>query len=416
METSSPPWGPTIKLIVGLTIVAIFAALLVRFRDVVGPLLLAMILTYLLHPAVSFISRKSRLPWRTAVNLIYLFFVVLLISLITASGVAVIQQVQNLIRFLETFVTDLPQIVQDLSSRVFIIWIYEIDMQQILGQFDLEQALNQVLDIVQPMLGQAGGLISSVATGTLSAVGWLLFILLISYFTLLDSGQVPDMFSGLVASINLPGYREDLSRLGRSLSRVWNSFMRGQLVLFLATIFIAFLLLTILGVRNALALALLAGFARFVPYVGPFVTWTVTGIVAFFQPSNYFGLEAITFAIVVVGVLLVYDQIIDNIVTPRLYGQVLGVHPAAVLIAAIIAANLLGLIGLLFAAPVLATFLVVGRYAARKMVDLDPWPDEEEADVSRQIPGVDTVRQWILRIRNKFVKTPKRNKNESNET
>ncbi len=412
METTSPPWGPTIKLVVGLTIVAIAAALLVRFQHVVGPLLLAMILTYLLHPAVSFISNKTRLPWRTSVNLIYLLFVVLVISLITATGVAAIQQIQNLIRFVERFVTDLPTIVEDLSTRVFIIGIFELNMQDFLGQFDLERALNQVLDIVQPVLGQAGGLIRSIATGTLSTFGWLFFILLISYFTLLDAGQVPDMVSGMVANINLPGYNEDLSRLGRSLARIWNAFMRGQLTLFLVTMIVAFLLLSILGVRNALALALLAGIARFVPYVGPFVTWLVTGLVAFFQPGNYLGVEPLTFALIVVVAVLLYDQIIDNLVTPRLYGQALGVHPAAVLVAAIIAANLLGLIGLLFAAPVLATLLLFGRYAARKMVDLDPWPEPEEAHKPQPLPGVSFVRRVGEWIRNKWTNRKRRTENE----
>ena len=410
METSSPPWGPTIKLVVGLTIVAVVAALLVRFQYVVGPLLLAMILSYLLHPAVSFISKKSRLRWRTSVNLIYLVFVIVLVSLITVTGVAAVQQIQNLYRFVTRIITDLPQIVQDLSTSVFTIGAFTLNMQDILGQFDLEQILNQILDIVQPMLGQAGGLIGSVATGTLSTFGWLFFILLISYFTLLDAGQVPDMFSGLTAGINLPGYNEDLSRLGRSLGRIWNAFMRGQLTLFLVTIIVAFLLLTILGVRNALALALLAGIARFVPYIGPFVTWTVTGLVAFFQTSNYFHVEPAVFTLIVVVTMLLYDQIIDNLVTPRLYGQSLGVHPAAVLVAAIIAANLLGLIGLLFAAPVLATLLLFGRYAARKMVDLEPWPDAEEADTSQPLPGVAQIRRLIGWVRSKLSK--KRTDNE----
>jgi len=414
MNTQSPPWGPTIKLVVGLTIVAVFAALLVRFQYVVGPLLLAMILTYLLHPAVSFISQKSPLNWRTSVNLLYLLLIALLIFLITATGVAAIQQIQSLIRLVERFVTDLPEIVENLSSQVFIIGgLVEINMPELIGQFNVEQAINQVLDIVQPMLGQAGGLIRSVATGTLSTFGWLFFILLISYFTLLDSGQVPNMVSGLVDRIDLPGYREDLSRLGRALARIWNAFMRGQLTLFLVTVIVAFLILTILGVRNALALALLAGLARFVPYVGPFVTWTITGLVAFFQPENYFGLEPLTFTLIVIVTLLLYDQIIDNIVTPRLYGQALGVHPAAVLIAAIVAANLLGLIGLLFAAPVMATLLLFGRYAVRKMVDLDPWPDEEELDEPMSFPGVKYLRRFQNWAREKTQFRKKDDKNES---
>jgi len=57
--------------------------------------------------------------------------------------------------------------------------------------------------------------------------------------------------------------------------------------------------------------------------------------------------------------------------------RTLRVHPAAVLVAAIIAANLLGLLGVIIAAPFLATFLLLGRYIMRKMFDLNPWPNTE---------------------------------------
>jgi predicted PurR-regulated permease PerM len=138
-----------------------------------------------------------------------------------------------------------------------------------------------------------------------------------------------------------------------------------------------YILLTILGTRLTFAIALMAGVARFVPYLGPLVTWTVTAIVAFLQPSNYFGLDPIWYTVLVVGLCILLDQIFDNLVVPRIMGQTLGLHPAGVLIAAIIATNLIGLVGLVLAAPVLATIALVGRYVGRKMFDLDPWPEPE---------------------------------------
>ena len=406
MERNSPPWGSSVKLVVGLTIVAIVAALLVRFSNILGPLLLAIILAYLLHPLAATISKQTRLSWRASVNLIYILFVILVVSLITATGVAAVQQTQNLFRVLENFVVDLPQIAEDLSTQVIRIGLYELDMAEILGQYDLERLLNQAIGIVQPVLGRAGGLIGSIASRTFSTLGWLFFILLVSYFTLADAGQFPDMLSGLISNIDLPGYQEDLSRLGRALGRIWNAFMRGQLVLILMTMGIIFVLLSVLGVRNALALALVAGIARFVPYIGPFLTWMVTGLVSFFQASNYLGLEPLAYALLVVTVIVLLDQIIDNLITPRLYGRVLGVHPAAVLVAAIIAANLLGLIGLLLAAPVLATLLLFGRYAVRKMFDMDPWPETEPGDEKGK-PGKNSLGAIRLRIKEQLEKRKK---------
>jgi hypothetical protein len=54
------------------------------------------------------------------------------------------------------------------------------------------------------------------------------------------------------------------------------------------------------------------------------------------------------------------------------------VHPAAVLVAAIVAANLFGILGVVVAAPILATATLLWKYIMRKMLDVNPWPEEEQ--------------------------------------
>ena len=101
------------------------------------------------------------------------------------------------------------------------------------------------------------------------------------------------------------------------------------------------------------------------------------GVVTFFQPYKPFGLDPLVYTGIVVVVTLSIDQVIDTLITPRIMARTLKVHPAAVLVAALIAANLLGLLGVVIAAPFLATILLLGRYVMRKMFDLDPWPPVE---------------------------------------
>jgi predicted PurR-regulated permease PerM len=144
-------------------------------------------------------------------------------------------------------------------------------------------------------------------------------------------------------------------------------------------IFVYTVIMSILGLNYALGIAILAGMARFIPYIGPLVTLVVASLVALLQGGNYFALPAWQYAILVVGLAVLTDQIMDNLVSPRIFGSTLGVHPAAVLIAAIIAANLIGLIGLVLAAPVVATLKLFGRYLIRKMLDLEPFPPTERA-------------------------------------
>ena len=394
-ETSSPNWGSTLKLVVAFTLVAIVGALVVRFSNIIGPLLLAFILAYVLHPLASWLTKTIRFSWRGAVAIIYLLLVMLLMTLFTVTGLGVVQQIQSLVGVVQRFLNnDLPNLVNNLSTDVYDVGgFFQVDMSQFLGQYDLNALVQQLLDIIQPVLSRTGGLLSTVASRTASTLGWGLFILLVSYFILADGGQVSHLLTG----IEIPGYNADIRRLGRRLGRIWNAFMRGQLILFALTVIFASILLTALGVRNSLALAFLAGLARFVPYIGPFVTWTVTWVVSFFQDGNYFGLESFQYALLVLIVIVILDQIFDNLVTPRLYGRALGVHPAALLVAAIVAANLIGFVGLLLAAPVLATLSLFSCYAFRKMLDLDPWPETElEGEGKIEFPGASAARRlWL---------------------
>lgn len=379
MTHNSPPWGGNVKLVVGLTLVGIVAAFLIRFQDLISPLLLTFILTYLLHPVISGLSTTTKMSWRAAVNIIFLLLIIGLVISFTATGIALVQQLESLIQVVENFIDRLPDMVTELSTSVFQIGPFQLDMSRYFSSVNFEALIQQIISIVQPILGQAGGVLGTVAAGTASFVGQGFFVLLISYFILSDMNKVPDN----LILLELPDYNADYRRMGKELSRIWNAFLRGQVILFTLTVLVYSILLVVLDVRYVLGLAILAGFARFVPYVGQWVTWGILLIVTLFQDANHFGLEPIQYLILVFVVALIVDNILDSFIAPRFLGQALGVHPAAVLVAALIALNLLGLLGVILAAPVLATFNLVGRYIARKMLDRDPWPetpDDQDPD------------------------------------
>jgi predicted PurR-regulated permease PerM len=374
-ETASPPpspiWNSGTKLVVGLTFVGILVALLIYFRSIIGPLLLAVILAYVLHPAAAVLNRKTHLNWRWSLNIVFLVFVLILLAILTVSGLAIIQQMQSLVGVINTFTVTLPEIVDQISSQVYNFGPFQFG----LSQTDLQSLANQILDTLQPVLGRFGSLLSSFAASALVTLGWAMFVLVIAYFLLARTGQVTDE----MIQIDIPDYNDDIHRMNLEFRRIWNVFLRGQLVIFLLAIFLYSILLTVLGVRYALGIAILAGVARFIPYVGPFIVWIVTALVAFFQGYNYFGLEPWVYAILVVTFCLILDAILDNIVVPKFHGDTLGLHPAAVLVAALIAARLIGFVGLVLAAPVLASLVLVSRYFIRKMFDQDPWPPDDES-------------------------------------
>jgi predicted PurR-regulated permease PerM len=219
------------------------------------------------------------------------------------------------------------------------------------------------------VLGQTGEVLGTVAGTALSSLAWTAFVLLMSFFILAESGGLP----GGILRVDAFEYTGDFDRMKKELANIWNAFLRGQLILVGTAIVVYTLVLSILGVRYALGLALLTGAARFLPYVGPAIAWTIMALVAFFQASKPFGLSGQAFTLIVLVTAWVIDSIFDNLVSPRIMADALKVHPAAVLVAAIIALDLLGVLGVVIAAPMLATLQLLGRYVTRKLFDLDPW-------------------------------------------
>jgi len=368
---TSPKWSPTAKTVIGLSMMAVLAFLLVQFRFIVGPLLMAFVLAYLLYPLTSYISGMLHLPWRTSTTIVFLLLVVLLGGMITLIGFAVVSQVQSVYDLVQSFITTgLPDFVDKLSEQKFRFGLFILDF----GQLDLQNMVNQLIPNLEAPLTQIGLLIGNLAGITITSIGLTALSLIVSFFLLAGANTV----TGTLIPIEIPGYTSDFRRLGVELRKIWNTFLRGQLLLILLVILAYSILLMAFGVRYSLALAVLAGLARFIPYLGPLIAWAITFSVAFFQGSNYFGLEQWFYASLVVVVCILVDQLFDYFISPRLLGNTLGVHPAALLITAIIAFNLLGLIGLVLTAPVLATLQLFGRYIVRKMVDLDPFPTPPE--------------------------------------
>jgi predicted PurR-regulated permease PerM len=391
---SSPRWSSTTKLVIAISAIVLIAALTFYFRSIVGPLILAFILAFFLQPVGGYLSKILKISWRASVNLIYLVLLIFLIALFTASGIAVAQQAQSLYEFVNRFVSDLPNTIANLSAQTYKLGPFELN----LSHYDLASLANQLLNLIRPILGQAGTLVKQIATQTATGVGWGLFVLLISYYLLAESGQIREN----LVFINVPGYGEDTRRLARELANIWDAYLRSQLVIMLLVVISYYIVLSILGVHLTLVLALMAGLARFVPYIGPWITWITTALVTFLQTGNHFNLDPLVFTIIVIGICIMMDQVFDYGIVPRLMGQALRVHPASVLIAALIAANLIGLVGLVLAAPVLATLNLVGGYVGRKMFDLEAWPEQEKKPFTPEFPlkrAARRMRSWLQKVK-----------------
>ena len=196
-QSASPPWGQNTKLVVGLLILVVIGALLVRFSNLIPPLLMAIVLSYVLHPLIGRVSSRLDLSWRGAVNLIFLIFVLLILFVFTVTGFAIVEQLNSLVGVVQDFVVDLPTLAEELSTQTYTVGPFDFDFTELetrlFEQFGLTFASlgEQALTALQPALGQAGSLLGAFATSAAGFFVWGIFVLVISYFVLADAGCTP---------------------------------------------------------------------------------------------------------------------------------------------------------------------------------------------------------------------------------
>jgi hypothetical protein len=182
----------------------------------------------------------------------------------------------------------------------------------------------------------------------------------------------------MVDSLAPPGYRRDFVRLREKITEVWNAFLRGKLVLGGIVAVMTFVVCLIIGMPYAVVLSLIAGVLEMVPSIGPTLAAIPAVIVALLQGSLHLGLSNVWFAVLAAGCYSMIQQIENNLLVPKILGRNLRLHPLVVTVAFVIGGNVAGILGMLLAAPVVATLFIIVRYVFDRLYDRDPFPDEDE--------------------------------------
>lgn len=156
-----------------------------------------------------------------------------------------------------------------------------------------------------------------------------------------------DRMRGALFAVTPRHYHVRLSRILLNLETIVGGYVRGQLITSAMMAAFTFVVLTVAGVPNALALSLFAGLSDALPYVGAFLAC---------GPATLAALSAhgATTAVVVLAVLAAYQELESRLIVPRVYGKVLRLPAAVVLVALLVGAKLLGIVGALLSLPIAA--------------------------------------------------------------
>ncbi len=184
----------------------------------------------------------------------------------------------------------------------------------------------------------------------------ILTIIVITVYLLIETPRLSRFFNQFV-----PKEREvEAQLIMGSLGRVVGGYIRGQLITSLAISVFTLVVLLSLRVENALAFAVLAGFADIIPIIG--------ALIAVIPPTFSAFQDSPTKAFIVMGLLLGYQQFEDRILVPRVYGSTLNLPPLIVLIAVLAGGELFGIPGVLLALPAAAVGRVFFDYVMENRI------------------------------------------------
>ncbi len=374
----SPQWSTSTKVVVTLLFLAGAIALLLHFSNLLNTLITAFIIAMLYHPIAEWINKKTKLPWAWSVSIIYFITVIAVFGLLTVGGIALINQIDGLIKFLQNTLYELPNFFKQIKTTNFAIGPFNLDFSYI----NWDQVGNQLLTTVEPILTKVGNFFGGIATGTVGVIGSFLLSLLISFLVITETEGARNK----IFKLEIPGYQDDFRRLGEKLNTIWNKFVRGQAIIFLARFILYLVILSSLRLRFVLGMALLATLGNFIPYIGVAIVWIINFFVALFQGTTIFGLNPFPYAMIVMGVGWISDNLYDTFFAPRIMANVLKLHPAAVLVAVLVGLNLFGILGMFLAPPLLASIKVLMDYSEKKLLDQDPWSQIQESSESEITP------------------------------
>jgi predicted PurR-regulated permease PerM len=393
-QIESPPWQSGTRLIAGSLIFLLLLLLLYLLRSLVIPILLAFIIAYILYPLAAWLTKKTRIPRGISAFMVLLAFLLIIMGLTTGLGFALSDRVVDLAGYLADIAQRLPEQIEQLTNLQFTIGPYEID----LGRSNLTPLLSDIVGSLSPLLAEAGSLISSVALAAASAVSTFLLILVIGYYLIVDF----DKLGPALIRLSPPAYRQDVHFLLGEMDRIWRAFLRGQLILGIVIGVTVGVLMLAVGLDFPLVMGLISGLMELVPMVGPFVSAVIAALLALFQPTNIWGLTPLAFSLVIVAIFIVIQQFENTILVPRVIGESLDLPPLLVFLAVIAGGILGGFVGILLAAPILATLRLILGYIYFKVVDLDERPGSA---LEPRVPSTRLIRirlwlaDWWSRIR-----------------
>lgn len=319
---------------------------LYRVRIIMVPFIFAFFIAYLLNPMVQFVENK-RVPRGFAILTVYLIVFTLLTMVLIFGIPHIIQELNKLSKSIPQLANELEQIVSHIETRY--------------SNYALPEAVKKGID--ENIRHVEDEMVKVVKAGTATIFKLFSYILsfviapVFAYYMLKDLVAIKSSFV-----LTIPRkYRSDVMAILRDIDEIISGFLRGHMAISAIVGSLTGLGMYIIGVDFSLIIGFIAAVAELIPYLGPLIAAVPAVSLALLVSKKT--------AVYAFIVILIVQQLENAVISPKILGSRLGLHPLVIIFAVLSGGELYGLAGLLLAVPVTAILKVIFRYVYLKLVD-----------------------------------------------
>jgi predicted PurR-regulated permease PerM len=355
---------PARKLVVSTylqyIVLALGVVLLVAFVRQIGGVLLtflaAGVLAYALNPLVRRLE-ELRIPRAIAVLGVFLVLVFVVVVTLLLIIVPSVGQVQIVVRNPQDLVDQAIALLNRVQNIPYVgRYVADLDQDRILQLLKANApSAEQVANVATGVIGGVFGVFGTVFT--------LFLLVLISIYLLLEREKITGALLGMIPET----IRDQSVELFYAVERSLIMYLRGQILLCAIMGVLGWVIMFFTVGKYALPIGAWVAATEIIPVLGAFLGAIPAVAIALFVPGGGF-LEGL----LVAGLFLVAQQIEGNLLVPRIQGGSVGVHPLVILFATLAGTALYGLLGTIFAVPVVAIVAATLRYLQGTLI-LERW-------------------------------------------
>lgn len=337
----------TIRMLIVSLLFIFLLYFISKIYSIFTPFILAFLIAYLLEPLVRIVENKG-------VNRTWSIIIIYTIIIGSLSGIMV-YTFPRLIIELNKFADTIPLYTEQIQG-------YITTLQNKYTRFAMPESFRMVindtiLDIENYLIDIARK-IAQVFVQSITKIVDIILAPILAFYFLKDF----ELFKTNILTFMPTSTRKDVISLGQQMDKVLKSFLRGHLLVALFVGALTAIGLTLVKMEFALVIGMLAGAFNIIPYFGPLLSMIPAVGLALLQSK--------TLAIYVILIMFAVQQLEGNIISPKILGKSLGLHPLVIILALLAGGHLYGLVGMIFAVPVTGILKVLLSFLIKKLIEM----------------------------------------------